>query len=92
MTAAPTAGGGAISVEGAGCSDTGPATVIVTSSARDGDGSTLSVSVGLASGASFPVGGTSATLWCWGAGQRRRRTAKQNRYQYSAKQLDTFIV
>jgi hypothetical protein len=25
--------------------------------------------VGLASGASFPVGGTSATLWCWGLGK-----------------------
>jgi hypothetical protein len=69
MAAAPTAGGGAASVEGASCPDTVPATAIVTSSAREGDGSALSASVGLASGASFLVGGISATLWCWGLGK-----------------------
>jgi hypothetical protein len=62
MAEAPTAGGGAVSVEGVSCPDTVPATAIVTSSAREGDGSALSASVGLASGASFPVGGISATL------------------------------
>jgi hypothetical protein len=69
MAAAPTDGGRAASVEGASCLDVGPATAIVTSSARDGAGSTLSASVGLASGASFPVGGVSATLWRWGLGK-----------------------
>jgi hypothetical protein len=63
MAVAPTDGGGAVSIEGASCPDAGPATAIITSSARDGAGSTLSASVGLASGASFPVGGASATLW-----------------------------
>jgi hypothetical protein len=69
MAATPTAGGGAVSVEGVSCPDTVPATAIVTSSAREGDGSALSTSMGLASGASFPVGGISATLWRWGLGK-----------------------
>jgi hypothetical protein len=87
MTAAPSAGGGAVSVEGAGCPDTGPATAIVTSSARDGDGSTLSVSVGLASGASFLVGGTSATLWRWGLGKEDE--GMQNRVVISIQQSNS---
>jgi hypothetical protein len=62
MSAAPIAGGSAVSVEGVSCPDTVPATAIVTSSATEGDGSALSTSMGLASGASFLVGGTSATL------------------------------
>jgi hypothetical protein len=69
MAEAPTTGGGAVSVEGVSCPDTVPATAIVTSSAREGDGSALSASVGLASGASFLVGGISATLWRWGLGK-----------------------
>jgi hypothetical protein len=69
MAAAPTDVGRAASVEGASCLEAGPATAIITSSARDGAGSTLSASVGLASGASFPVGGVSATLWRWGLGK-----------------------
>jgi hypothetical protein len=64
-----TAGGGAASVEGASCPDTAPATAIVTSSAGEGDGSAPSASVGLASGASFPVVGASTTLWRWGLGK-----------------------
>jgi hypothetical protein len=89
MAAAPTDGDRAASVEGVSCLEAGPATAIVTSSARDGAGSTLSASVGLASGASFPVGGRFGYPLALGAGQRRRRTAKQSCYQYSAKQLDT---
>jgi hypothetical protein len=69
MAAAPTDGGRAVSVKGVSCLEVGPATAIVTSSAWDGAGSTLSASVGLASGASFPVGGVSATLWRWGLGK-----------------------
>jgi hypothetical protein len=46
-----------------------PATAIVTSSSRKGDGSAFSACVGLASGASFSVGGISATLWRWGLGK-----------------------
>jgi hypothetical protein len=64
-----TAGGRAASVEGASCPDTAPATVIVTSSAGEGNGSAPSASVGLASGASFPVVGVSTTLWRWGLGK-----------------------
>jgi glycerol uptake facilitator-like aquaporin len=62
MAAAPTDGDRAASVEGASGPDAGPATAIVTSSARDGAGFTPSASVGLASSASFPVRGVSATL------------------------------
>jgi hypothetical protein len=69
MAAAPIAGGGAVSVEGVSCPDTVPATAIVISSATEGDGSALSTSMGLASGASFLVGGISATLWRWGLGK-----------------------
>jgi hypothetical protein len=69
MAATPTGGGRAAPVEGASCPDAGPTTAIVTSSARDGAGSTPSASVGLASGTSFPVGGASATLWRWGLGK-----------------------
>jgi hypothetical protein len=87
MTAAPSAGGGAVLVEGAGSPDTGPATAMVTSSARDGDGSTLSVFVGLASGASFPVGGTSATLWRWGLGKEDE--GLQNRVVISIQQSNS---
>jgi hypothetical protein len=69
MSVAPIAGGGAVSVEGVSCPDIVPATVIVTSSATEGDGSALSTSMGLASGASFLLGGTSATLWRWELGK-----------------------
>jgi hypothetical protein len=64
-----TAGGGAASVEGASCPDTAPATVIVTSSAGEGDGSAPSASMGLASSASFLVVVVSTTLWRWGLGK-----------------------
>jgi hypothetical protein len=66
MATEPTAGGGAASVEGASCPDIAPTTAIVTSSAGEGDGSAPSASVGLASSASFSVGGISTTLWRWG--------------------------
>jgi hypothetical protein len=69
MAAAPIAGGGAVSVEGVSCPNTVPATAIVTSSATEGDGTALSTSMGLASGASFLVGGISATFWRWGLGK-----------------------
>jgi hypothetical protein len=62
MAAAPTDGDRAASVEDASGPDAGPATAIVTSSARDGAGFTPSASVGLASG-------VSATLWRWGLGK-----------------------
>jgi hypothetical protein len=84
MATEPTAGGGAVSVEGVSCPDTVPATVIVTSSAREGDGSALSASVGLASGASFPVGGILATLWRWGLG--KEDDGLQNRVVVSIQQ------
>jgi hypothetical protein len=84
MAAAPTAGGGAVSVEGVSCPDTVPATAIITSSAREGDGSALSTSMGLASDASFPVGGTSATLWRWGLGKEDE--GLQNRVVISIQQ------
>jgi hypothetical protein len=63
MSVTPIAGGGAVSVEGMSCPDIVPATAIDTSSATEGDGSALSTSMGLASGASFLLGGISATLW-----------------------------
>jgi hypothetical protein len=69
MSVAPIAGGGAVSVVGVSCPDIVPATAIVTSSATEGDGSALSTSTGPASGASFLVGGTSATFWCWEPGK-----------------------
>jgi hypothetical protein len=84
MAAASTAGGGAVLVEGASCPDTVPTTAIVTSSAREGDGSVLPASVGLASGASFPVGGISATLWRWGLGKEDE--GLQNRVVISIQQ------
>jgi hypothetical protein len=84
MAAAPTAGGGAVSVKGVSYPDTVPAMAIVTSSAREGDGSALSASVGLASGASFPVGGISATLWRWGLG--KEDDGLQNRVVVSIQQ------
>jgi hypothetical protein len=71
MAAALTAGGGDVSVEGVSCPDIVPATAIVRSSAREGDGSALSTSLGLASGASFPVGGHFSYPLALGAGQRR---------------------
>jgi hypothetical protein len=69
MSVAPIAGGGAVSVEGVSCPDIVPATAIVPSSATEGDGSALSTSLGSASGASFLVGGISATLWRWEPGK-----------------------
>jgi hypothetical protein len=69
MFVAPIAGGGAVSVEGVSCPDIVPATAIVTSSGTEGDGSALSTSMVSASGASFLVGGTSATLWRWEPGK-----------------------
>jgi hypothetical protein len=69
MATQPTAGGNAASAEGANCPDTAPATAIVMSSAGEGDGSAPSASVGLASGASFSVGGVSTTLCHWGLGK-----------------------
>jgi hypothetical protein len=89
MAATPTAGGGAVSVEGVSCPDTVPATAIVTSSAREGNGSALSTSMALASGASFPVGAISATLWRWGLGMEDE--GLQNRVVISIQQ-NTFIV
>jgi hypothetical protein len=90
MAAALTAGSGAVSVEGVSCPDTVPATAIVTSSAREGDRSPLSTSMGLASGASSLVGGISATLWHWGLGKEDEGLPNKIGYQNSAKQLDTY--
>jgi hypothetical protein len=87
MAVAPTAGGGSASVEGASCPDTAPATAIVTSSAREGDGSALPAAVGLASGSSFPVGGVSATLWRWGLGKEDE--GLQNRVLVSIQQYNS---
>jgi hypothetical protein len=78
MAAAPIAGDGAVSVEGVSCPDTVPATAIVTSSATEGDGSALSTSMGLASGASSPVGGISAILWRWGLGKEDEGRTSSN--------------
>jgi hypothetical protein len=84
MATEPTAGGGAASIEGTSCPDTASATVIVTSPAGEGDGSAPSASVGLASGASFPVEGVSTTLWSWGLD--REDEGLQNRVVISIQQ------
>jgi glycerol uptake facilitator-like aquaporin len=89
MAAAPTDGDRAASVEGASGPDAGPATAIVTSSARDGAGFTPSASVGLASSASFPVRGVSATLWRWGLGKEDDGLQSRVVINISMKQLDT---
>jgi hypothetical protein len=92
MATEPTAGGGAASAEGTSCLDTSAATAIVMSFVGEGDGSAPSAPVDLAFGASFPVGGCFDYPLSLGARQRRRRTTKQSCHQYSAEQLDTFIV
>jgi glycerol uptake facilitator-like aquaporin len=89
MAAAPADGDRAVSVEGASGPDAGPATAIVTSSARDGAGFSPSASVGLASSASFPVRGVSATLWRWGLGKEDDGLQSRVVINISMKQLDT---
>jgi hypothetical protein len=92
MAVEPTAGGGAASVEGASSLNTAPATAIVTSSAGEGDGSAPSASVDLVSGASFPVGGVSTTLYRWGLGKEDEGLQTQSCHQYSAELLNKFKV
>jgi glycerol uptake facilitator-like aquaporin len=92
MAAASTDGDRAVSVEGVSGPDAGPATAIVTSSARDGAGFTPSASVGLASSASFPVRGVSATFWCWGLGKEDDGLQSRVVINISTNQLDTFII
>jgi hypothetical protein len=90
MSVTPIAGGGAVSVKGANCPDIVPATAMVTSSATEGDGSALSTSMGPASGASFLVGGTSATLWRWEPGKEDE--GLQDRVVISVQQNNSTVM
>jgi hypothetical protein len=60
--------------------------------ARDGAGFTPSASVGLASSASFPVRGVSATFWRWGLGKEDDGLQSRVVINISTNQLDTFII